>query len=96
MVARLAGDEFTVILNDVEDDSDVSVVAQRIVAALAQPYVLDEAEVETSASVGISLFPSDGEDVAVLLKKADVAMYLAKRQHNGYQFYAQAYQLARG
>jgi diguanylate cyclase (GGDEF)-like protein len=96
MVARLAGDEFTVILNDVEDDSDVRVVAQRIVKALSEPFDLNGDVVETSASVGICLFPSDGSDVAVLLKKADVAMYLAKRQQNGYQFYAEAYEQARG
>ena len=49
-----------------------------------------------AASVGISCFPADGNDVNVLLKKADVAMYLAKRQQNGYQFYAAAYEQARG
>ena len=96
VVARLAGDEFTVILNDVQDDSDVRVVAHRVVTAQSQPFDLVGSPVRIAASVGISCFPADGNDVNVLLKKADVAMYLAKRQQNGYQFYAAAYEQARG
>lgn len=96
LVARLAGDEFTLILSDVEDADDVRVVAERIVSTLSRPFDLNGTQVQTGASVGIALFPNDGTDVAALLKKADVAMYLAKRQQAGYQFYAEAFELAKG
>lgn len=95
LVARLAGDEFTLILSDVEDADDVRVVAERIVAALSRPFDLNGVSVQAGASIGIALFPSDGTEIAALLKKADVAMYLAKRKQNGYQFYAEAYELAK-
>ncbi len=87
-VARLGGDEFTVLLSDVKSSSSVSRVANNIIASLARPFDLDRQEIIISPSIGISLFPEDGDDIATLLKNADAAMYSAKAAgRNNYKFY---------
>ena len=87
-IARLGGDEFTVIMPDLEDPRDSSMVAQRILDALAKPYNLDEHEAFVSASIGITVFPDDGGDASHLLRNADAAMYRAKEQGKAnYQFF---------
>ena len=86
-VARLGGDEFTVVLADVNDTRDVAMIAQKILDSLVEPFNLDGHEFHISASIGISLFPSDAQDIDALLKHADTAMYQAKTQGNNYQFY---------
>ena len=88
VVARLGGDEFTVMLADVSDEIHASLIAKNIIARLAQPYLIDGHEVYTSASIGITISPLDGEDVNTLLKNADMAMYEAKdRGRNTFQFF---------
>ncbi|WP_325331539.1 PAS domain S-box protein [Sulfuricella sp.] len=88
-VARLAGDEFIVILPHLAAREDAAVVAQKIVAALAEPFLLDGHEVKTSTSIGIALCPLDAAEDEELLKLADHAMYAAKqRGRNQYRFYA--------
>jgi c-di-GMP-specific phosphodiesterase len=82
IVSRLGGDEFVVILNDCES-GNASAVADRILAALAQPIELDGMALPVSASIGISLFPEDGRDREALLKHADTAMYEAKSAGRG-------------
>ena len=88
-IARLGGDEFTVIIEGVTDAEQVASVAEKIKAALAEAVVLDGHDMLVSASVGITLFPRDAEDIENLIKNADIAMYHAK--HRGgrqqYQFY---------
>lgn len=88
-VVRLGGDEFTVILERPENVATVERVSERIIAALRQPFMLDDSSSHVvQASVGISLFPQDGEDAATLLKHADIAMYAAKANGKGsYQFF---------
>ncbi|WP_313953692.1 EAL domain-containing protein [Accumulibacter sp.] len=87
-VARLGGDEFTVVLPDLEDTQTVQVVAQRLQTLLAQPFRIGEHEVTVTASIGIAVFPEDGDDAATLLKHADTAMYHAKDLgRNNWQFY---------
>lgn len=87
-VARLGGDEFAMLLADIDDADAAIVQAERILHRIAQPYLLDGKELRLSASIGISLFPEDGEDVETLGKNADSAMYLAKDSgRNNYQFY---------
>ena len=87
-IARLGGDEFTLLLPEVRRSEDVAVVAERIQANLSQPLVLAGHEVFITPSIGIALFPEDGDDPETLLKNADMAMYLAKRQgRNLYRFY---------
>ncbi len=77
-VARLGGDEFAVILRDVVDADAADTVAQRIVQSLQQPLLLAGREHTVCASIGIALFPQDGEAIDALLRNADTAMYRAK------------------
>ncbi|MFZ1829789.1 MAG: EAL domain-containing protein [Candidatus Competibacteraceae bacterium] len=87
-IARLGGDEFTVLLPEVRRNEDTALVAERIRKILAQPLVLAGHEVFVTPSIGIALFPDDGDSPEILLKNADLAMYLAKRQgRNLYRFY---------
>ena len=88
VVARLGGDEFIVLLGEVSRVQDAARVARRIVEVLSEPFVLQGQEVVVTSSIGITLFPFDGEDADTLLKNADTAMYHAKDQgRNNYQFY---------
>jgi len=89
-VARFGGDEFTIILNDISQVNDISLIADKILADLALPHVCDSRELFITASIGISLFPSDADNSQTLLKKADTAMYIAKRfGKNIVRFYAE-------
>lgn len=76
--ARMGGDEFTVILTKIVEPADAAIVAGRIVNSLSQPFILEEREVSIGVSIGIGIYPVDGEDADILLKKADTAMYRAK------------------
>ncbi|MEM7083204.1 MAG: EAL domain-containing protein [Pseudomonadota bacterium] len=88
VIARLGGDEFTVVLDSITQPSDVVVIAQRILSALKEPFVIAGQEVVVGASIGITTFPEDGSDVDTLLRNADVAMYQAKeRGKNQFEFY---------
>ncbi len=88
-VARLGGDEFAVVLEDIETADDVAPTARKILDALAQSFMLDDREFFITTSIGISLFPIDGEDTQTLLKHADIAMYRSKDLgRNTYQFYS--------
>ena len=87
-VCRHGGDEFIVLLNGVATEEDAARAATRLLAILAQPMVLGTNEVFISASIGIVLYPRDGEDLDTLLKNADVAMYHAKAQgRSRFSFY---------
>ena len=77
-VARLSGDEFTVILQDIQRVQDVYGVAQKILDRLGQPLSLEGRTVSTTASMGMALYPLDGTDPDLLLQRADRAMYKAK------------------
>ena len=87
-VARQGGDEFLILLSDLRKSTDVYLVAQKILDAFAQPFRIEEREVYLGASIGISVFPQDGESADVLIGNADVAMYRAKDLgRNTYQFF---------
>lgn len=87
-VARLGGDEFVILMPDVAHAEDAAVVARKILAALSHPFTIGHQHVYTSASIGISLYPQDG-DQDHLLKNADLAMYRAKqRGRNSFAFYS--------
>ena len=87
-LARLGGDEFTVLLSDLRGPADALAVAQRIRDALSKPMDLGDHTVVVTPSVGIGVYPRDGEDVGTLLKSADMAMYHAKRAgRNNVQFF---------
>ncbi len=78
IVGRLGGDEFVAVLNGVSDANAVSQVAQKMLFHINETFCVETYELTTSASIGIAMFPSDGEDFDTLLKKADTAMYGAK------------------
>jgi diguanylate cyclase (GGDEF)-like protein len=89
-VARLGGDEFTVILENCQDAEYITLICERILAAVVEPIALGQTDVNLTCSIGISLFPGDGEDGDMLLQNADSAMYKAKdRGRNNYQFFTQ-------
>lgn len=77
-VARMGGDEFTVILTKIVDPEDAAIVAKRIVDSLARPFYIEGRVASIGVSIGISIYPIDGEDPDELLKNADTAMYRAK------------------
>jgi diguanylate cyclase (GGDEF)-like protein len=90
IVARIGGDEFTVILPIVSDGGDATDIAERIIAALARPIVLQAGEARVGASIGIAMLASHAADTPeALLKKADTAMYLAKENgRNTFKIYS--------
>jgi diguanylate cyclase (GGDEF)-like protein len=88
-VARFGGDEFAILLEDIAQIEAVSVVADKVLNAFTQPFVIHAHELFITPSMGISLYPTDGATGAVLLKNADAAMYRAKDAgKNNYQFYS--------
>jgi len=88
-LARLGGDEFIVLLEDVDGMHGATCVAEKLMAMFEQPFDVSGYELFVTGSVGISLFPQDAQDMHMLIRNADVAMYQAKaRGRNGYQFYA--------
>ena len=89
VVARLGGDEFVVILDRCGEIDDVQRIATDLLAALAQPMELAGHECHTTASIGIAMYPANGDDAQTLTKNADMAMYLAKEDgKNGYRFFS--------
>jgi len=88
-VARLAGDEFTIILDNVQSVDNVEMLAQKTIHAVSQPIDIPQGKVVMTISLGISLFPDHGEDVETLLRNADAAMYQVKDEtKNSYRFYS--------
>ncbi|MBF0611499.1 MAG: diguanylate cyclase [Magnetococcales bacterium] len=88
ILARLGGDEFTAIFYGVKDPPSARIVAERILQSLNEPFNLDGHTANISGSLGITFFPNDGEDAHVLLRNADMAMYVAKNSgRNGYWFF---------
>ena len=89
VVARIAGDEFVVVLRAIQHAEDAGVIAAKISAALAKPFEIRGHALTTSASIGIGVYPADGEDATALMKSADTAMYHAKAMGRGnHQFFA--------
>ncbi|MBU7318649.1 putative bifunctional diguanylate cyclase/phosphodiesterase [Paenibacillus oleatilyticus] len=87
-VSRQGGDEFTVLIKDTLQPQDAEKVAQKIIHLLSQPFAIDGHELRVGCSIGIAMYPQDGEDPITLMKNADTAMYRAKELgKNGYQFY---------
>lgn len=86
--ARLGGDEFVILADHVDDEHDVSRLAERVVSALTAPIPLSEAEQAITCSIGISTFPDDGNNPESLMKNADIALYRAKQGgRNNFQFF---------
>ena len=88
-IARFGGDEFTILLDNVENIQAIVRIAERIVESVSQPMMLERQEVHISTSIGIALYPDDGKQADEILKHADSAMYHAKAQgRNNFQFFA--------
>jgi predicted signal transduction protein with EAL and GGDEF domain len=87
-VARLGGDEFTIILDDLRCGNDAAMVANKVLEALAPPVLLGTHELYVTASIGITIYPADGNQTATLLRNADTAMYRAKDEgRNTFRFF---------
>lgn len=82
-IARMGGDEFTIILSRINEPDNARMVAEKIVAAIGRPFHLGGHVCSIGASIGISIFPDDGDNTEVLIKKADTAMYSAKKNGRG-------------
>lgn len=90
-VARLGGDEFIILMPDIESIDRVSILAQKLLAVVAEPYAVGDNELHVTPSIGISIFPDDGADAPTLLRNADTAMYHAKSVgRNNFQFFTRA------
>jgi diguanylate cyclase (GGDEF)-like protein len=83
LVARLGGDEFVVVLGDVATRADIDATLQRTLLTLARPDAPPRAGMTASCSIGISVFPDDGQDARTLIRNADLAMYRAKQRGGG-------------
>ena len=86
-VARMGGDEFTLIFENVSGTDDAAGLARKVLAVFDRPFQFGGHELNVTASIGISLYPRDGQDAETLLSRADIAMYRAKRSRNTYKFY---------
>ena len=86
LVSRIGGDEFAIFLDDASDETAVEVAA-RISDSLSMPFLIGAVSVQTSASIGIAMFPAHGANLDSLLRSADVAMYRAKGDHNSHELY---------
>jgi diguanylate cyclase (GGDEF)-like protein/PAS domain S-box-containing protein len=88
-VARIGGDEFTIVLTGFKTLQNVSRVAEKLLQAISHPYLLEAHLVKIGVSIGISIYPNDGQTAEELLLSADMAMYFSKRQgRNRFQFYS--------
>jgi len=86
-VARLGGDEFAILLPAVEGTKEPANIATAIIHAIDQPFLLEEQAFHVGASIGVALFPEHGADTSTLMRHADIAMYVAKKNNGDYTFY---------
>jgi diguanylate cyclase (GGDEF)-like protein len=90
-IARIGGDEFNTLVKHTAHAGDAARIAEKIMALFEAPFVTENREIMITASIGISIFPDDGENAEALLKNADIALYHAKEQgRNNYQFHSAA------
>jgi diguanylate cyclase (GGDEF)-like protein len=91
LISRVGGDEFTIIAPDITSPQQVANLTERVLESLTKPFRVDHEELVIGASIGVSIYPEDGNDFDILLKHADTAMYEAKeRGRNNYQFFQAA------
>jgi len=90
-VSRQGGDEFVVLLSEVEHPEDAAITARRMLQTVAEPHSIDPHDLHVTVSIGLSVFPDDGQDAETLIKNADTAMYQAKENgRQSYQFFKPA------
>jgi diguanylate cyclase (GGDEF)-like protein/PAS domain S-box-containing protein len=91
VVARIGGDEFAIVLSDVADDNDAQLICEQLLQLITEPYDIDRQVHHVTTSIGVAMYPDDGNDVQELLKHADAAMYQAKENgKNRFAFYEAA------
>ncbi len=89
LVGRLGGDEFVAVLTELQSDAHLESIASHLLKRLSEPYRIESLELHTSPSIGISLYTDDGNDIDLLIRRADAAMYHAKsRGRNNYQYFS--------
>ncbi len=89
LVGRLGGDEFVAVLTELHSDAHLESIASHLLKRLSEPYRIESLELHTSPSIGISLYTDDGNDIDLLIRRADAAMYHAKsRGRNNYQYFS--------
>ncbi|NNJ50997.1 MAG: EAL domain-containing protein [Gammaproteobacteria bacterium] len=94
-VARIGGDEFTVILSEISEDTNIEILSQKIIKRLEEEFLLGDEIVHISASIGITLYPNDASDIDTLIKNADQAMYAAKQKgRHCFSYFTQSLQEA--
>ncbi|AFL73281.1 putative bifunctional diguanylate cyclase/phosphodiesterase [Thiocystis violascens] len=94
-LARMGGDEFTLIVEDVMNDYPLQAIAEKMINALADPFMIEERLLDVSVSIGIAIYPHDADGIDTLIKHADTAMYAAKGQGSGtFRFFTQEMQEA--
>src|SRR5580693_6589454 len=87
-VSRQGGDEFVVLLSEMEQSEDAAISAMRLLQAVAEAHTIDQHDLHVTTSIGVSVFPDDGKDAETLIKNADTAMYQAKENgRQSYQFF---------
>jgi len=90
-VSRQGGDEFVVLLSEVEHSEDAAITARRVLQAVAEPHSVDQHNLHITTSIGVSVYPEDGMNAETLIKNADTAMYQAKENgRQSYQFFTPA------
>ncbi len=88
IICRMGGDEFLLLLPEISQIEDATKIARKIIDSFKNPFVIDHQEIHITTSIGIVIYPEDGEDSETLIKNADIAMYQAKKEgRNNYQFY---------
>jgi len=92
-VARLGGDEFTIILSELQDKNKVDLIAEKIITSLAKKYHIGDEVIHVSGSIGITIYPHDSNNIDILIKNADQAMYAAKKKgRNCFSYFTQSLQ----
>ncbi len=91
-IFRLGGDEFTVVLSKIEENTDAAIVARKILHAFSEPFHIESRTLYVGMSIGITIYPKDGDSVEMLIKNADTALYEAKKNKNNYQHFTEELQ----
>ncbi|MFD0677669.1 MULTISPECIES: EAL domain-containing protein [unclassified Paenibacillus] len=87
IVSRLGGDEFIIVLQDLQEQEEATLIANQLISSIKMPFWIEDNELYINASIGICIYPTHAGDFETLLKYADLAMYQAKIQKGGYQFF---------
>ena len=88
MVGRVGGDEFLVLLRDIAK-KNIEMIVKRMLVNFNEPYIIQDNEIHSTSSIGIAMYPVDGNDSTKLIHSADQALYRAKEKRNHFEFYSE-------